>query len=256
MPEESPVHINGLELHAAKLTLMTLAPSVSDSHIRLMLDNTTAAAHIDKIGGLHSPVLAKARNNWLSTAFIPGVENTVADFHSRNFPDNTEWMLNPVVFPGITQIYFAPDIDLFASRLNCQLHPFVSWQPEPGAWAINAFSICWADFMFYAFPPFSILGKVLAKVQQDGATGMLVTPLWPTQPWFPQPLELVIEHPRVLKPGKHLLQLQGKLDVLHPLHSKLSLLVTVISGQPSKVQAYLQQLQPSFVMPGGNKEAI
>ena len=115
----------------------------------------------------------------------------------------TEWMLNPVVFQSITQIYFAPDIDLFASRLDCQLHPFVSWKPEPGAWAINAFSICWADFMFYAFPPFSILRKVLAKVQQDGATGMQVTPLWPTQPWFP----------RVLK---QLLQLQGKLDVLHP----------------------------------------
>ena len=128
---------------------MALAPSVSDSHIGLMLDNTTAAAYIDKMGGLHSPVCnditlsiwgwAKARNNWLSTAFIPGVENTVADFHSRNFRDNTEWMLNPVVFQSITRIYFAPDIDMFASRLKSQLHPFVSWKPEPGAWAINAF---------------------------------------------------------------------------------------------------------------------
>ena len=178
------------------------------------------------------------------------IENTVADFHSRNFRDHTEWMLNPAVFQRLTKVYFVPEVDLFASRLNCQIHPFVSWNPEPGAWAIDAFSISWTDLKFYAFPPFSILGRVLAKVQQDGATGMLVTPLWSTQPWFPQLLEMVIEHPCMLTPGNDLLQLQGKLDVLHPLHSKLSLLVTIISGQHSKVLAYRQQLHPSFAMPG------
>ena len=158
-------------------------------------------------------------------------------------------MLNPAVFQRLTEVYFVPEVDLFASRLNCQIHPFVSWKPEPGAWAIDAFSISWTDLKFYAFLPFSILGRVLAKVQQDGATGMLATPLWSPQPWFPQLLEMVIEHPRMLTPGKDLLQLQGKLDVLHPLHSKLSLLVTIISGQHSKILAYRQQLHPSFVMP-------
>ena len=91
---------------------------------------------------------------------------TVADFHSRTFRDNTEWMLlKPVVFKQLTAIFFVPQVDLFASRLNCQLTPFVSWNPEPGAWAVNAFSICWTDLKFYASPPFSILGRVLAKVQ-------------------------------------------------------------------------------------------
>ena len=55
--DESPVHSNVLELHAAKLTLLALAPNVSHSHIRLMLDNTTAAAYIDKMGGLALPLL-------------------------------------------------------------------------------------------------------------------------------------------------------------------------------------------------------
>ena len=94
-------------------------------------------------GGLHSPSCneialsiwhwAKDRNIWLSTGFIPGVENTVADFHSRNFWDNTEWMLNTVVFK-LSALSFVPEVDLFASRLNCQLTPFVSWKPELGAW--------------------------------------------------------------------------------------------------------------------------
>ena len=102
--------VSVLELHAAKLTLLALAPNVSHSHIRLMLDNAMAAAYIDKMGGLHSPSLneialsiwhwAKDRNIWLSTAFIPGVENTVADFHSRNFRDNgclTLWCSNSLL---------------------------------------------------------------------------------------------------------------------------------------------------------------
>ena len=107
--------------------------------------------------------------------------------------------------------------------------------------------------MFDAFP-FIILGRVLAKVQQDAATGILVTPFWSTQLWFPHLLEIVIEHPRLLKPGKDLLQLPGKLDVVHPLHSKLALLVTIISGLPSNVQAYQQQLQPSCNWREGTKQ--
>ena len=85
---------------------------------------------------------------------------------------------------------------------------------------MNAFSLCWTALKFYAFPPFSILGRVLAKVQQDGDTGMLVTLFWSTEPWFPQLLELLIDHPRILQPRKDL-QLNGKLDMVHPLHSKL-----------------------------------
>ena len=169
--DESPVHINVLELHAAKLTLLALAPNVSHSHIRFMLDNTTAAAYIDKMGGACTPPLAMrllclygiGQRTETFGCLLPSSRalRTVADFHSRNFRDNTEWMLNPVVFKQLSALSFVPVVDLFASRLNCQLTPFVSWKPEPGAWAVNAF---------------------LAKDQQVGATGMLVTPFWSTQP--------------------------------------------------------------------------
>ena len=85
--DESPVHIYVLEIHAAKLTLLALAPDVSHTHICLMVDNTMAVPYIDKMGGLHSPTCneialsiwhwAKDRNIWLSTVFIPGIENTL-----------------------------------------------------------------------------------------------------------------------------------------------------------------------------------
>ena len=104
------------ELHAAQRTLLALAPNVSHTHIRLVLDNTAAAAYFDKMVGLYShtcneialPIWhwAKDRNIWLSTASIQGVENTVADFHSQNFRDNNECILNTVVFKQLTAISF------------------------------------------------------------------------------------------------------------------------------------------------------
>lgn len=53
------------------------------------------------------------------------------------------------------------NIDLFASWLNHKLKPFVAYQPDPEAEAINAFSISWKPYLFYAFPPFSIAPLVL-----------------------------------------------------------------------------------------------
>ena len=97
---------------------------VSPFQIGLILDNTTAAAFNDKMGG--GGLLLVMALLWLSTAFVPGIGNTEADFHSRNFRDNTEWMLNPVVFQRLTEIYFVPAVDLFASRLNCKLTPLYS----------------------------------------------------------------------------------------------------------------------------------
>ena len=38
------------------------------------------------------------------------------------------------------------------ARLNAKSDGFVSWHREPGATAVDAFSITWADFNCYAFP--------------------------------------------------------------------------------------------------------
>ena len=83
---------------------------------------------------------------------------------SRQFVSNLEWSLDQDVFNRLAAIAFLPHIYLFASRLNAKLDQFVSWHPEPGALAIDAFSISWSNQKFYAFPPFSLLTRVLAKI--------------------------------------------------------------------------------------------
>ncbi|KAJ8038859.1 hypothetical protein HOLleu_16414 [Holothuria leucospilota] len=54
----------------------------------------------------------------------------------------------------------------------------------------------WGSYFFYAFPPFSLIGKSLQKVEQDQATGIFIAPLWATQTWFVKLMELLIDQPK------------------------------------------------------------
>ena len=159
-------------------------------------------------------------NIWLTASHIPGINNTAADAESRKTRRETEWSLNPIVFQkAIAEISVQPDIDLFASRLNYKCDRYVSYQPDPGSYAVNALHIQWTNFSFYAFPPFCIIQKVLKKVQEDKATGLLVVPHWPTQPWWPYLANMLIAPPLILPREKDTLHLPSNPDLHCPLSS-------------------------------------
>ena len=71
-------------------------------------------------------------------------------------------------------IKVTPETDLFASALNHQVPKYVSWNPDQEAFAIDAFSISWANMKFYAFPPFSLIGASTSKIKQEGASGVMI----------------------------------------------------------------------------------
>ena len=156
------------------------------------------------------------RSIWITASYLPGSQNVDADFMSRKFNDNIEWMLNRDIFSEIVQRFGKPDIDLFASRINTQLPVYVSWKPDPSAWAIDAFSLDWGNLNFYAFPPFNLISKCLQKIRSDRAQGLLVVPNWPTQPWFPILHDLLLEEPFVL-PNIEFLLTQPVSGTAHPL---------------------------------------
>ena len=209
-------HINVLELRAILFGLRSLC-DVSSTHIRIMTDNTTALAYVKHKGGTRSPECnlvakliwswAEQRTNWLSIAHIPGVENVVADHDSRNFADNLEWSLNQKLFDKLASRFGLPEIDLFASRLNNKVNKYISWKPDPNACAIDAFSCDWGELNFYAFPPFSCLSKVIAKIVEDGATGTLLVPWWPTQPWWGRLMALQLQYIRFRRKKNNLIPL-------------------------------------------------
>ena len=70
----------------------------------------------------------------------------------------TEWKLDKNIFQRLSQEVFSPEIELFASRLNCQVKPFISWHhPDPESFAVDTFAENWGRWMIYAFPPFSLI---------------------------------------------------------------------------------------------------
>ena len=169
---ESKIHINILELIAAWYTLASLCDDMRNTHIRLMIDNQTALAYINAMGGKRSQcnrITRKIwewciqRGIWLSAAYIKSKDNIIADSMSRINHKNSEWKLSEEIFQQITNEWGPPDIDLFASRLNNQLPKYVAWKPDPFAFAVDAFSLAWTEGLMYIFPPFAMIGKVLQK---------------------------------------------------------------------------------------------
>ena len=136
----------------------------------------------------------------------------------------TEWKLDPVIFKRASAFWGEPFIDLFASRLNFQLRPFVSWKPDPQAFAIDAFSISQTEHNFYAFPPFALINRVLQKTEQDQSHGVIIVPVWTTQIWFPRLLRMLVDHSVLLPCYPQLLTLPTNLHLRHPLHNKLTLI--------------------------------
>ena len=107
---------------------------------------------------------AQDRCIWLSAVHIPGVENCIADSASRTCYDTeTEWQLDSTIFTMLETRFGPFGADLFASRLNTQCPVFFSWRPDPNAIAIDALAHPWTDTINYAFPPFSIINRLLQK---------------------------------------------------------------------------------------------
>ena len=123
-----------------------------------------------------------------------------------------------------------PNLDCFASRINCQIDKYVSFRPDPYASYINAFSINWQDFKCYIFPPFSVIGRVLQKICVDQATALCVFPHWPTQSWWPLMNLMLVTAPWVLKPSATTLVLPNQVGESHPLHCKLKIVICLLSG--------------------------
>ena len=197
--EEEVEHINVMELEAIYLGLLSFCRE-GGKHIHVSTDNTTAMAYVRKMGGVRSASCnevaariwewAEVTKAWLTVSFLPGVLNVEADRASRVFRDNIEWSLNPKAFARICKFFGYPEIDLFASRKNAKCDIYVSLDLDPHSSYIDAFTLSWEGINAYAFPPFSLIGRVLKKAEEEKPDSLiLVAPDWPSAHWYPRLLE-------------------------------------------------------------------
>ena len=183
---------------------------------------------------------------WITAGHISGVANIIADQESRKTSSDLEWALDLNIYKkAVKQCDFILSIDLFASRLNTKCQQYISYHPDLGAKAINAFTISWGGLAFYAFPPFCIILKTLRKIKEDEATGMIVVPHSPTQSWWPYLSSMLIAKPVLLPRTPKLLYLPAEPDRTHPLSRTMQLLICQVSGNFSKVKTFQTQLQTS-----------
>ena len=193
---ESQLHINFLELKAVLLALKKFEQQCWGQIILIATDNTTVVSYINKEGGMRSGSLCallwrllswcNRRQIVLRARHIPGRLNVIADKLSRSTQViQTEWSLLQEVFDHLCARWHTPRVDLFATRYNHKLPKFVSPVPDPQAWRVDALSLNWENMDAYAFPPVSLLGKVVSKILDQGVHRLvLIAPGWPNMPWF------------------------------------------------------------------------
>lgn len=231
--EERNMHINALELLAAFFGLKIFAKHLTSCQILLRIDNSTAIAYINRMGGIQFPHLTKiskdiwqwceARKIYLFASYIKSADNEIADFESRRVHPDIEWELSDGAFQLIVDKFGKPEVDLFASRINAKCKKFISWHKDPDAFAVNAFTVSWSNIYFYAFPPFAIILKTLRKIVSDRANGIMIVPSWQTQPWYPLFTRLLISEIIILKPNQNFI-------ISHSSNQNIQANLTLIAG--------------------------
>ena len=242
--KEAHIHISIKEMIAIYYAIRSFKDLLKDRHVRVLCDNTTAVAVLNKMGSTRSSacnVMAQKiwkyclpNNIYITCAHIPGVENVVPDKESRTEYKQAEWMLDKKLYTHCTKFFqFFPTIDCFASRINTQHRHYAARRPDPFAKIIDAFSFNWDTEKCYIFPPFSLIARVLQKVRTDATTVLAVLPKWPTQAWWPEARSMMVGEPHIIPPGKGVLHLPNHPRTVHALHKKLHLMVCLLSGKPT-----------------------
>ena len=163
-------------------------------------------ALLNNQGGTRAPSLSKRAEEillwahdkgWSLTAnHIAGSANVMADLLSR--PDKiiqTEWSITHQTLERLWSRWGKPLIDLFATKFSKRLPLYVSPVPDPEAWHTDAMDLQWSNLQAYAFPPWSILDRVVQKARREGPDLILIAPYWPAKSWFPSLISLCHEPP-------------------------------------------------------------
>ena len=228
----------------------------SGHHVTAMCDNSTVVAYVNKQGGTVSRPLCLLTSHllrWtesfdvhLEARYLPGEPNVLADVLSRRGQVvGTEWSLHPQVARALLCTRGNPSIDLFATCLNAKLPLYCSLVPDPQAVFEDAFRHPWDDLDLYAFPPFALVGRVIARVQQSSRVAMtLVAPLWPEKEWFADLLLLLTQPPLVLPCWDRLLR-QPHCNLFHQGAHALNLHAWRLSSDTTESRAFREGLLES-----------
>jgi ribonuclease HI len=219
--EERDLHQNIKEAMALEQAIPAIAERLPTRRVHWVTDSrvlfyTVRKGHSksDQLSRLVEHLrecLAPARH--LHIQHIRSEEMRRADDLSRLAVDRHGWALRWEVFDEISNRWFQPRIDLFATRTNAKLSRYASRHFDPGGVA-NAWDVAnWRRS--YAFPPPALLPRLLLEWEERGRPKMIViAPVWRAQPWW-APLvaaarsQLSLENGAVFRPDSRMSEISS-----------------------------------------------
>ena len=117
----------------------------------------------------------------ITSEYLPTSWNVQADWGSWYVQDSSEWKLNPKLFRKICRKLRQCNVDFFASWLTKQIEPFISWKADPCCKSVDALQQKRTHKFPYTFPPFSLIGRAVRKLEQDRARIISINPTWQSQ---------------------------------------------------------------------------
>jgi hypothetical protein len=192
--EEREESINAREMRAILLSIRSDLPNLSGKTVAVRTDNMTTLSYLRNLGGASEKLtqiagqileLCWAQNINLQAKWIPGLANKDADQESRQKTSPDEWRLSHAAFRAVNRQMGPLQIDLFASRSTHLLRDYFSIRPDPLSKAVDALAQPWPKKGAFANPPPILIPRIIAKTRREKLRLVLLTPDWPSQPWFP-----------------------------------------------------------------------
>ena len=193
-----PLHINFKELHAVHKSLQAWHADLRGHRVLLFCDNTAVVQLLRKGTSRSALLMAELRRVWqllhdlqieLVPVYIASADNP-ADFPSR-YSMSAEWTFRAGMRAQLHQLSSrAYTLYPFATRATAMAPTFCSLQAEEPSTANDGMCASWRRQHLFLSPPWDIMAKVLHKIVEDRASGVLIIPHWPSQAWWPLVLRL------------------------------------------------------------------
>ena len=193
--QERSKHSTFRELAAVSHAIKSFLPAISNSKVKLFVDNQSAARIIE-VGSMKNDIHVIAMdifflclNNGISLEceWIPRALNEAADSASREAEvvDTDDWQISVEFFKFLNARWGPLSVDYFANDYNKKLDRFFSLFNSPGCEGVDAFSYNWHGECGLFVPPVCVTGRVLRHMRICRAKGVLVVPCWPSAHFWP-----------------------------------------------------------------------
>jgi len=194
-----PLHINFKELRAVHNALRYWRADLRGHRVLLFVDNMTVM-HLLRSGSSRSPLLmAELRQVWallreegidLQSVHIATGLNP-ADQPSRRWQRDA-WTFREGCRRQLRALARRPfSLDPFGTVRATSMAPSSCVLHTGGqGTAVDGFSVSWKRQSLFLNPPWASLARVILKIHEDRAQGVLVIPRWPSQAWWPLALRL------------------------------------------------------------------